>query len=175
VRVSDNFLGEIRVFSFGWAPTGWALCNGATMQILQNQALYALLGTQFGGNGTSNFNLPDLQGRTPVYGVGYQGLQYAGGQEAVALTADTMPTHSHAIYATTNNASSANARGDVLATVVADGSGTVWPIYSGATANATLAAPSVSSVGAGATHANMQPFAVVNFCIALQGIWPTRQ
>ncbi len=173
--MSENFIGEIRVFSFAWAPLGWALCDGATMQIQQNSALYSLLGTQFGGNGTSNFNLPNLQGRVPVYGVGCQGVQNAGGQEAVALTADTMPMHAHAIYATTNNATSANARGNVLATVPADGQGTVWPIYSGAIVNATLAAPSVSTVGAGAAHANMQPFAVVNFCIALQGIWPTRQ
>lgn len=173
--MSDNFLGEIRMFSFAWAPEGWALCTGTTMQILQNQALFALLSNQFGGDGKTTFKLPDLQGRAPVYGVDYQGLAQAGGVEAVALTTGGLPTHAHTLYATTKTATSASAKNNLLATVAPDGQGTLWPIYSGATVNVTLASPSVSSVGMDAAHNNMQPFAVMNFCIALQGIWPTRQ
>jgi microcystin-dependent protein len=175
--VSDNFIGEIRIFSFPWAPQGWALCNGATMQIQQNQALYALLGTQFGGDGTKTFLLPDLKGRTPVYGVGYQGVRNAGGTETVALAVNTIPPHVHTLYATTNNATTSNPTNCVLATVQPDHSTPpkTWPIYSAATASGALINKGVSNNGGGGAHNNMQPFSVVNFCIALSGLFPPRQ
>ena len=173
--MSDNFLGEIRVFSFDWPPKGWALCNGATMQIQQNAALYALLQTQFGGDGVKTFALPDLRGRTPVYGVGYQNVRYAGGAETVALGVDTLPPHIHALYATTNTATVPNALGNVLATVKPDTNNKTWPIYSGAAASVGLTGGSVASAGNNAPHNNMQPYTVVNFCIALSGLYPTRQ
>lgn len=175
--MSDNFIGEIRLFSFPWAPQGWALCDGATLQIVQNQALYSLLGVQFGGDARTTFKLPDLRGRTPVYGVNYQGVANAGGQEQVALTADQMPPHGHAVFATTNTATSPNASGTVLATVGPDKSSPpkVWPIYSAAATTGLLASASVSTAGATQPHNNMQPFAVINFCIAVTGIYPSRQ
>lgn len=173
-RVGDNFIGEIRMFSFGWPPNGWALCNGATLQIQQNQALYALLGVQFGGDAKTNFGLPDLRGRTPVYGVGFQNVSNAGGQEQVTLTTDTIPTHVHAFYATTNTATAGSAQGNVLAAVKPDASGKTWPIYSGAPTTGSLAGGTISAEGGSQPHDNMQPFTVMNYCIALMGLFPSR-
>jgi microcystin-dependent protein len=175
-RVTENFIGEIRVFSFDWAPQGWALCNGAIMQIQQNQALYSLLQTQFGGDGSKTYGLPDLRGRTPVYGGGYQGARNAGGVETVALTVDSIPPHVHTLYATTNNASSTSATNAVLAVAQPDKSTPpgVWPIYSAASTTGALIGKTVSSVGGSEPHNNMQPYTVVNYCIALSGFYPTR-
>ena len=173
--MSDNFIGEIRVFSFDWAPQGWALCNGTIMPIQQNQALYVLLGTQFGGNGTQTFGLPDLRGRTPVYGGLYQGVKYAGGAQTVAITADTMPPHGHLFYATTDNATVISGKDNVLATAQPDGvQKKTWPIYSAAPTTGSLASGTVSSTGGSQAHNNMQPYTVVNYCIALSGIFPPR-
>jgi microcystin-dependent protein len=174
--VTENFIGEIRVFSFDWAPQGWALCNGAIMQIQQNQALYSLLLTQFGGDGSKTYGLPDLRGRSPVYGVGYQGLRYAGGVEAIALTVNTMPPHVHTLYATTNAATKTTADNNVLAVAQPDTSTPpgVWPIYSAAPTTGALIGKTVSSIGGSMPHNNMQPFTVVNYCIALSGFYPTR-
>lgn len=172
--MSDNFIGEIRVFSFDWAPYGWALCNGATLQIQQNSALYSLLGTQFGGDGKTTFSLPDLRGRTPVYGVNYQNVANAAGAEAVVLSTNKLPPHGHALYATTNLATGGSGKNTVLATIVPDPQGVTRPIYSAAATTGSLASGSISMTGGDQPHNNMQPFAVVNFCIALTGIYPSR-
>jgi microcystin-dependent protein len=173
--MSDNFIGEIRAFSFNWRPTGWALCNGALLSIQQNAALYSLLGTQFGGDGKNTFALPDLQGRTPVHAGGQIANGTKKGAETTALAAATTPAHTHTFFGSTDPATSLNATGKVLAVAQPDLSQHVSrPIYGEATQNASLIAGTISAEGAGAGHQNMQPFTVINFCIALNGIYPSR-
>lgn len=181
--MSDYFLGEIRMFGFGWAPQGWALCNGATLNIAQNQALYTLLGTQFGGNGQTTFMLPDLRSRTPVNITGggvtpvYQ-TGNTGGAETIGLVAATVPQHSHTVTAYPSLGTAIPPTGADIASVASPGSSTAnFSSYlpsSTWTADAQLNAASVSVTGGGAGHANMQPFAVVNFCISIEGLYPMR-
>lgn len=182
--MSDYFLGEIRMFGFGWAPQGWALCNGATLNISQNQALYTLLTTQFGGNGQTTFMLPDLRGRTPVCTTAgspavpsYQ-TGNTGGAETVALTAATVPPHSHTVMAYPSPGTVIPPTGADIASVASpSGSTANFASYlpNGTwTADAQLNAGSVTVTGGGAGHANMQPFAVVNFCISIEGLYPMR-
>jgi microcystin-dependent protein len=176
--MSDYFLGEIRAFSFDWAPAYWAVCDGRIMQIQQNNALYSLLMTQFGGDGRTTFGLPDLQGRVPVH-LGGQSLPQAltkAGSETVILATAEMPAHNHPFIASTETATQIKPAGNMLATVPADASPTptVRPIYGNAASNAALAASTIGVAGGGQPHNNMQPFLVVNYCIALAGIYPTR-
>lgn len=179
--MSDYFLGEIRMFSFAWAPHNWALCQGQLMTITQNQALYALLGTTFGGNPPTNFNLPDLRGRvplcqgqSPISGTTYQqGSTYAGGAETVTLNAAQVPAHTHTVKAISAQGTAGPSDGIISSLKTA-----VTPtVYSAVpTSGATfqpLNAGTVSPVG-GAAHSNMQPFTVANFCIATSGIFPAR-
>ncbi len=177
--VSDYFIGEIRAFSFNWGACWWALCNGATLQMQQNQALGALIGKTYGGNGTTNFNLPDLQGRA-YYGAGRATSGSAvystgatGGVETFVLSAATTPLHTHTAGATTSSGSA------VLnpvrsASIFARTSTSIYAVANGGTVQ-PLNAASLGNVGANQGHANMQPFAVVNFCISLAGLWPPRQ
>lgn len=180
----DPFLGEVRIFTWSWAPQGWALCNGALLPAQQNAALNALLGQTYGGNGTTQFALPDLRGRTPIHiGFGPDGIGYqqgkAGGAETVALTAATMPPHTHAVNAlggTKGNA--AQPKSAIPATVgVAATVTSAVDIYAAATAGPAtqLNAGTFSTEGGGAAHNNMQPFQVLNFCIATLGLFPPRQ
>ncbi len=163
--MAEPFLGEIRIFSFQQAPVGWAQCNGQLLPINQNQALFALLGTTYGGNGQTTFALPDLRGRAPVHvggGAGTQGA--ASGEEAHTLTISEMATHQHL-------ASASNANADQpIPSILASANNA----YTSAANLTTLLPQTISNAGGSQPHVNMQPYLVLNCCIALQGIFPSR-
>jgi microcystin-dependent protein len=163
--MAEPFLSELRLMSFVFAPKGWALCNGQLMPINQNQALFSLLGTTFGGDGRVNFALPDLRGRTPI-GVGSgHTLGEKGGEQAHTLTQSEMPTHVHTLNANSGNSGTNIPGGNVLASAA--------NMY-GAVADLTTLVPStVGNAGGSQAHLNMQPFLTLSFCIALQGIFPS--
>lgn len=162
--MAEPFLSEIRIMSFGFAPKGWALCNGQLLPINQNQALFSLLGTTFGGDGRVNFALPNLQGRVPIHvGHGHT-LGENGGEMAHTLSVAEIPTHTHALMGSSN--AGQNTPGGVLA------KSNPQPVY-GAAANLTAQAPSIFNAGGSQAHLNMQPFLALNFSIALQGIFPS--
>ncbi|MBB1332653.1 MULTISPECIES: phage tail protein [unclassified Pseudoalteromonas] len=180
--MADPFISEIRPFAFDFAPKNWAFCNGGVIAITQNGALYALLGTQFGGNGTSDFKLPDLRGRTPI-GSGFLSTEnrpfYAGdssGEETVRLTLDEMPAHTHAVKATASIAANSPAFTDRIFSESKDNKCTsAEPFVYGSSLDLTeLAQDVVSSSGSGSPHTNLQPLLVLNFCIALEGTFPAR-
>jgi len=179
--VSDYFIGEIRMFPWDWAPRGWALCNGALLPITQNQALFSLLGTTYGGDGQSTFALPNLNGRTPVgQGVSpVSGASYdcgeADGVESVTLLPLAMPTHTHALTAA-NEAATIPAPGTnyLAQPVVSLTDPTPVNLYSTPTALTSLDPGAVSVTGGGGPHSNMQPSLVMNYCIATNGIFPSR-
>ncbi len=163
--MAEPFLSEIRLMSFNFPPRGWALCNGQLLPVNQNQALFALLGTTFGGDGRLNFALPNLQGRTPIHvGNGHVAGEQAG-EQAHTVTMAEMPTHSHQLMATTANADQAVPTGKFLAAA-----GNLYAPPSGLT---SLHPTTVSTVGGSQAHLNMQPFLTISFCIALQGIFPS--
>lgn len=166
--MAEPFLSEIRIMSFGFAPKGWALCNGQLLPINQNQALFSLLGTTFGGDGRVNFALPDLRGNTPIHVGSGHTLGERGGELAHTLSIAELPQHAHvwsavnAVATTSNNTSTVT-----LAQTLQSN------LYS-APANLQAMAPnSVSNVGGSQAHLNMQPFLTLSFCIALQGIFPS--
>lgn len=170
--MANPFLGEIRLMAFAFPPQGWALCNGQLLPINQNQALFSLLGTMYGGNGTSTFALPDLRGRVPVaagQGAGLNGYVQgqSGGEAAHALTVDEWVNHSHVLNGTRVDGTSAAPTG-ALPAVGAEA-------YSKAGPDGTLAPGSLASANANPQgHENMQPFLTLNYVIALQGIFPSR-
>jgi microcystin-dependent protein len=161
------FLGEIKIMSFGYAPRGWAQCNGQLLPINQNQALFSLLGTMYGGNGQINFALPDLRGLTPLHVGGSFNVQgQKGGEANHTLLLGEMPQHPHFLQGSTTTGDSANANNTVFASAL--------NLY-GPPSNLTNIAPdSVTNFGGSQPHQNMQPFLTLNFCIALQGIFPSR-
>ena len=165
--MAEPFLSEIRIFSFVYAPQGWALCNGQFLPINQNQALFSLLGTTFGGNGQTTFALPDLRGMTPIHvGQGHL-LGEKGGEQAHTLVQTELPAHTHLLQASTTNGTVDVAQNNVLAQAL--------NVYRGNPDNAsTLTPQSIANVGGSQAHLNMQPFLTLNFCIALQGIFPSR-
>lgn len=171
--MSEQFLGEIRLVSFPFAPKNWAVCAGQLLPINQNQALFALLGTTYGGNGTVNFALPDLRGRVPIHvGAGHvQGEQ--GGQEHHQLTTRELPSHSHLVRASSGAADSLAPTGNLLANT-----GAGEPSFAPGSPDALLNPGSVGlaggSSGSALPHENRQPFLVLNFCMALVGIFPSR-
>lgn len=168
--MAEPFLSEIRLMSFVFPPKGWALCNGQLLPINQNQALFSLLGTTFGGDGRVNFALPDLRGRTPIHSGSGHTLGERGGEQAHTLSISELPTHNHSANARSALASTGNPAGALLA----EPSLSVGSIYSTATpAVAALAATSVTNSGGSQAHLNMQPFLTISFCIALQGIFPS--
>ncbi|WP_199229465.1 tail fiber protein [Azospirillum sp. TSO22-1] len=180
----DPFLGEVRIFPWSWAPTGWALCNGASLPVQQNAALNALLGQTFGGNGSTTFNLPDLRGRTPLHlGVGQDGFAYqigqTGGAEAVTLSVSNMPAHNHAVNALGGTKANASTPKSALPATVGLGTGmtTSINIYAPPTSGSAvaLANDTFSTEGSSSPHNNVQPFLVMNFCIATLGLFPPRQ
>jgi microcystin-dependent protein len=165
--VAEPYLSEIRLMSFVFAPKGWALCNGQLLPINQNQALFSLLGTTFGGDGRVNFALPDFRGRVPIHVGGGHVLGERGGEQAHTLTIAELPVHQHALNASTSTADSPVPTGNVLAAT--DGSQ-----FYGPPASLTALQPgTVSNTGGSQPHLNMQPFLTLNFCIALQGIFPS--
>ena len=164
------YLAEIRVTSFAFAPKGWAMCNGQLLAINQNQALFALLGTQYGGNGTTTFALPNLQGRAPMHFSGAQPIGQAGGEEVHTLTAAEMPAHVHALRASGKAAASSSPNGGVLAAPARGGT----PAYAAPANLVALNPAAVTAAGGGQPHENRPPFLAVNFIIALQGIFPSR-
>ena len=169
--MAEPFLSEIRIFSFNFPPKGWAFCNGQLLPINQNQALFALLGTTYGGNGQTNFALPNFRGRMPMHRGNGHILGEAGGVESVTLNASQMPAHSHGIPCSSAAGTSRSPAGAVFAR---EKSGQALP-YSNRGANATLNATlAPSTAGGSQPHNNMPPFGVLNFCIALQGIFPSQ-
>ena len=180
--MSDPFLGEIKMLAFDWAPKGWAMCDGTVLQINQNAALAALLGTAFGGNGSTTFGLPDLRGRTPLCTGALAPNTYArgnaGGVESVALTATQVPGHQHFVSAYPADGTVMPPTGALPANAVTtSGSTTDFSCYlpNGTwTPAVAMNANSVSPYGGGQPHNNMQPYTVVNFCISTVGIFPPR-
>ncbi len=175
--MSEPFLGEIRMFGGNFAPRGWALCNGQLLSISQNAALFSLLGTTYGGNGQTNFALPNLQGRVPMHwgqgpGLSPRALGESSGSESVTLLTNQMPAHNHTLSANNNQGDTFSPGGAVSASAV-DSSQQPLNIYS-STANATMAPTAIGLAGGGQPHANMQPYQCVSFIIALQGIFPSR-
>jgi microcystin-dependent protein len=163
--MAEPFLAEIRTFSFNFAPKGWAMCNGQLLPINQNQALFSLLGTTYGGDGRVNFALPDFRGRTPVHvGDGFV-LGQRGGEQAHTVTLAEMPSHAHALQASSAGADRAAPGGNVLASA----SG----LYGPAVALTPLEPRSTTSAGGSQAHLNMQPYLTLTVCIALQGIFPS--
>jgi microcystin-dependent protein len=166
--MAEPFLSEIRLMSFAFAPQGWAQCNGQLLPINQNQALFSLLGTTFGGDGRVNFALPDLRGRTPIHVGGGHTLGERGGEQAHTLSIAEVPQHTHAVAASTS-ASGGNAtpNGNYLG-----GGNNVYQSANGGTLT-TMRPDTVTNTGGSQAHLNMQPFLSLNFCIALQGIFPS--
>ncbi len=176
------FLGELRLMSFNFAPRGWAQCNGQILPINQNQALFSLLGTMYGGNGTVNFALPNLQGRSVIHvGNGFTQGQ-VGGEEAHTLSITEMPTHNHVAQAS-NTVALASAAGitptntkAVAQGLVAQGGGATTPalIYGTGAPGSTMSSDTISNAGGSQGHENRQPFTVLTWCMALQGIFPSQ-
>jgi len=161
--MATPFLGELRLMSFDFAPKGWAACDGSTLPINQNQALYALLGTMYGGNGQTTFQLPDLRGRTPVH-VGDGLLQgQRVGEEFHTVTLNELPEHVHMLRVSTADA-------DQSVPSVLAGSAN---LYREATGLTSLHPATVAPIGGGQPHENRQPYLALNWCIALQGIFPS--
>ena len=164
--MAEPFLSEIRIMSFGFPPKGWATCDGQLLPINQNQALFSLLGTTYGGDGRVNFGLPNLQGRAPVHmGHGHT-LGERGGEQGHTLSISELPTHTHNLSGVNANADSSDPTNRYLATSN--------DIYHAPTNLTSQGPSSLPSVGGSQAHLNMQPFLVLNFSIALQGIFPSQ-
>jgi microcystin-dependent protein len=164
--MGEPFLAEIRIVSFNFAPKGWAFCDGQTLPINQNQALFALLGTTYGGNGITTFALPNLQGRVPFHFGGNFALGQTGGEANHTLAASEMPAHNHLAMANSSNADQVSPSGNFWAKGAASA-------YSAAPNNA-MSPTSLANAGGSQAHPNLSPFLVLNFVIALQGIFPSR-
>jgi len=162
--MSEPFLSEIRIMSFNFPPKGWALCNGQLLPINQNQALFSLLGTTFGGDGRVNFALPDLRGRPPIHVGGGHTLGERGGEEAHTLSIAEIPTHQHVAQASTQNGSTQFATNNILAAAL--------NLYATPANLTSLNPTTITNTGGSQAHLNMQPFLTLSFCIALQGIFP---
>src|SRR5262249_28482228 len=169
--MAEPFLSEIRIMSFGFAPQGWALCNGQLLPINQNQALFSLLGTTYGGDGRVNFALPNLQGRVPIHMGSGHTLGERGGEQGHTLSIAEIPTHTHVLSASSSVGNIANPRPSGVGAVLAQEPGNPYGPPNNLT---SLNAGSVANVGGSQAHLNMQPFLVLNFCIALQGIFPSQ-
>lgn len=166
--MGEPFLGEIKIVGFNFPPKGWAFCNGQSLPINQNQALFSLLGTMYGGNGVTTFALPDLRDRVPLHRSGSIDQGQVGGSIGVTLVAQQLPEHGHTVMASTSVADTPVGVGGVLADT---GSA---PVYASAGALTILDPSSVTTIGGSQPHANVQPSLVLNFCVAIVGIFPSR-
>lgn len=163
----EPYLGEIKIVSFNFAPQGWAMCNGQLLPINQNQALFSLLGTTYGGDGRINFALPNLQARVPMHTGNGLVLGEVAGEYSHTLTISEMPTHLHVVNGSPNNATVISPTGNYLATSPGN-------TYVAPPGNTALMPPTLSNVGGSQAHDNTSPYLVLNFCIALVGIYPSQ-
>lgn len=174
--MSDQFVAEIRIFPFNFAPTGWALCNGQLLPLSQNTALFSLLGTTYGGNGKSNFALPNMQGNAPMHpgqgpGLSLHDLGEQSGSETVTLLVSEIPSHPHTMQASSDPADNNVPNGALAAPAVGRGNSLyIAPAAPIVSMNPSALAPA----GGDQPHNNMMPYLTLNFCIALQGIFPAR-
>lgn len=166
--MAEPFLSEVRIMSFVFAPKGWALCNGQLLPINQNQGLFSLLGTTFGGDGRVNFALPDLRGRTPIHVGSGHTLGERGGEQAHTLSIAELPEHVHVLNAKAAQATASNPTNSLM---LAESQGQF--LYGPASNLQAMASNAVGNVGGSQAHLNMQPFLTLSFCIALQGIFPS--
>lgn len=166
--MAQPYVGEIRIFAGNFAPAGWMFCEGQLLPISENETLFQLIGTTYGGDGESTFALPGLRGRLPIHqGNGFI-LAETGGAEEITLTVNQIPAHSHPFLGSANNASTANSAGNVLAQIPS-----YTPYISGFPLNSSLHANSVSATGGTQPHTNFQPYLCVDFIISLFGIFPS--
>lgn len=170
--MSEPFLAEVRIFGFNFAPRGWAACDGQLLPINQNQSLYSLLGTTYGGDGRTTFALPDLRGRVPIHTGRSNGGQdhregQKSGEETHTLAANEMPQHTHSLDASTDENGEITAAGNVLARAP-------QALYVEPPPDTPLQPASIATAGGSQAHENMQPYLTLNFCIALQGLFPSR-
>jgi len=176
----DTYLGEVKMFGGNFAPRGFALCNGQLLSIQQNAALFSLLGTTFGGNGTQTFGLPDYRGRAPIHwgtgpGLTTRVIGEMSGTEGVTLIQSQMPLHNHLINASTTVATQVMPTNFILAQSIDSGvGGTPSNFIESASANTTMAPTTVAIAGGSLPHDNMQPYVVISFIIALTGVYPSR-
>ena len=169
----DPFVAEIRIFPFNFPPTGWAFCDGQILPISQNTALFSLLGTTYGGDGKSNFALPNMQGNTPMHpgqgpGLSLHDLGETGGSETVSLLESEIPSHSHQMSVSSQLATANDPVGQRFA--MGDG----MNLYGNATSLVSMSGNALAPAGGDQPHNNMQPYLTLNFCIALQGVYPPR-
>lgn len=165
--MAEPYLGEVRLFGFGYAPRGWAQCNGQILPIAQNQALFSILGTTYGGNGQTTFALPDLRGRAPVYSGNGIVLGQSAGEETHTLIQSEMPMHNHLISGSSDAPSKPAVAGALWATQTANA-------YAQGNPDTIFKAAAISNAGGSQAHENRQPYLSLNFCIALTGIFPSR-
>jgi microcystin-dependent protein len=171
--MADPFVAEIRIFPFNFAPKGWAFCDGQILPISQNTALFSLLGTTYGGDGKSNFALPNMQGNAPMHpgqgpGLSLHDLGETGGSETVTLLESEFPSHSHAVNASAADGTTGAPNGQLVA------KGVGVNMYTTTFTATTLNPNAVAPAGGDQPHNNMQPYLTLNFCIALQGVFPPR-
>ena len=166
--MTEPYLAEMRMMSFAFAPKGWATCDGQLLPINQNQALFSLLGTTFGGDGRQTFGLPDLRGRAPLHRSSDHTLGERGGEQAHTLSISELPTHTHVLNGTASNASNTPSNTSVLAR------SNPQQAYAAPANLVAMESRTVANTGGSQAHMNMQPFLVLNFCIALQGIFPSQ-
>lgn len=165
--MAQPYVGEIRIFAGNFAPAGWMFCEGQLLPISENEILFNLIGTTYGGNGQSTFGLPDLRGRLPIHQGGGFVMAETGGAEEITLTQNQIPSHAHPLLGSTGNGAQANPEGAVIAT------STILTPYASETPLASMAATSISPVGGNQPHTNFQPYLCVSFIISLFGIFPS--